>query len=396
MYTTPADAADMSWNNGAAIGTATGATSTTAGKANTDLIVTIDADGTTGGFQQHQAPQYCYDLVAHGQSDWYLPARTELDVLYANRVAIGGFSAKHYWSSTEGSPVNGARRLDFTDGTSGQNGKNIVKGVRCVRNESAACCPDLGACTKAGEMKYMSGSVAFCAGTEWVSYGPVSGNCSSCLGPPILDLEAHWKLDESSGSLADATGNGHTGTLRNGATMTTGKINNGISLDGTNDYFDSPDSTAYTGLTQVTVTAWVKLDANSAQTQIVFKSHGSAPWYTWQLFALSNEFQFDTNTTGGAALAAGSTIDPAINTWYHLAGVYSNGTMKIYVNGADNTSWTSGAGSGTLLDSNGVLSVGGNSGSQSTDGIIDDVRIYTRALTAGEISAIYSAGSTCP
>jgi hypothetical protein len=38
------------------------------------------------------AARHCNDLSAHGKDDWYLPAQDELDVMYDNRVAIGGFN----------------------------------------------------------------------------------------------------------------------------------------------------------------------------------------------------------------------------------------------------------------------------------------------------------------
>jgi hypothetical protein len=47
------------------------------------------------------AARLCGDLVLGGYSDWYLPSRDELNKLYLNRVAIGGFASNGYWSSTE-------------------------------------------------------------------------------------------------------------------------------------------------------------------------------------------------------------------------------------------------------------------------------------------------------
>jgi hypothetical protein len=48
------------------------------------------------------AARLCGDLVLGGYSDWYLPSKDELNQLYLNRVAIGGFAVNYYWSSTEG------------------------------------------------------------------------------------------------------------------------------------------------------------------------------------------------------------------------------------------------------------------------------------------------------
>ena len=47
------------------------------------------------------AARVCGDLVLNGYSDWYLPSKDELNLLYLNKVAIGGFASSSYWSSTE-------------------------------------------------------------------------------------------------------------------------------------------------------------------------------------------------------------------------------------------------------------------------------------------------------
>ena len=47
------------------------------------------------------AARLCGDLTEGGYSDWYLPSKDELNTLYINREAIGGFSSLDYWSSTE-------------------------------------------------------------------------------------------------------------------------------------------------------------------------------------------------------------------------------------------------------------------------------------------------------
>ena len=47
------------------------------------------------------AARLCGDLVLGGYSDWYLPSKDELNLLYLNKVAIGGFASSSYWSSTE-------------------------------------------------------------------------------------------------------------------------------------------------------------------------------------------------------------------------------------------------------------------------------------------------------
>jgi hypothetical protein len=134
MYTTSSDAGDMSWGiNTIWDFSATGATSATSGFSNTPIIVPADANPNMAGIQPHPAAITCNDLVYGGYSDWYLPAEDELNVLYTNKSAIGGFGPQLYWSSTEDPSPVGARNIRFSNGDVGASSKYEAQGVRCVR-----------------------------------------------------------------------------------------------------------------------------------------------------------------------------------------------------------------------------------------------------------------------
>ena len=66
------------------------------GTGNQNTIDIMNSCATAG-----IAARLCGDLVLGGYSDWYLPSKDELNKLYINRVAIGGFASSTYWSSTE-------------------------------------------------------------------------------------------------------------------------------------------------------------------------------------------------------------------------------------------------------------------------------------------------------
>jgi hypothetical protein len=129
------------------LGTTTNATSTTDGTTNTATIVTVV--GTNGGTPY--AAQLCsnYEIDSQGNTpcesgntcynDWFLPAGNniaasgQLNCLFTNRVAIGGFLASaFYWSSTE-ADVNNGWLQDFNVGGQGFGLKNATNRVRCVR-----------------------------------------------------------------------------------------------------------------------------------------------------------------------------------------------------------------------------------------------------------------------
>lgn len=73
-----------------------GADGTALGTGNQNTI-DIMAGCATAGI----AARICGNLVLNGYSDWYLPSVDELNKLYLNRGAIGGFTVEFYWSSSE-------------------------------------------------------------------------------------------------------------------------------------------------------------------------------------------------------------------------------------------------------------------------------------------------------
>src|ERR1039457_5106620 len=86
----------------------------------------------------NDAQKYAAQLDAHGHQDWHVPTKAELNVLFNNRAAIGGFNvtgsnpAGWYWSA---SPVNGwsAWGQRFSDGCQFNGYKDSHSAVRCVR-----------------------------------------------------------------------------------------------------------------------------------------------------------------------------------------------------------------------------------------------------------------------
>jgi len=128
IYTTPADQAVTSWNNGSTDvndRTVTGASSTSNGLTNTNTLVGLSDAGAP-----YDAAETCRALGA----EWYLPARDELHLLYTNRIVIGGFNTggTWYWSSTESSD-----RFSIIQRFSADSELNRPKyaswSVRCVR-----------------------------------------------------------------------------------------------------------------------------------------------------------------------------------------------------------------------------------------------------------------------
>jgi len=85
----------------------------------------------------NRAQKYALMLDANGYKDWRVPTRVELNVLFENRAAIGGFDGYRtpadgwYWSSSQSGPKAYGQR--FTDGFRHYDNKGFVSSLRCVR-----------------------------------------------------------------------------------------------------------------------------------------------------------------------------------------------------------------------------------------------------------------------
>lgn len=123
--------AAIRWWNGSNITTGATATALGTGNANTNAIVSAQGVGS-------YAAKLCFDLVLNGYSDWYLPSKDELNKLYLNRAAIGGFTTNFYWTSSEAginTSGDGAKVQWFNNGNSSNSWKyESSVAVRAIRS----------------------------------------------------------------------------------------------------------------------------------------------------------------------------------------------------------------------------------------------------------------------
>ncbi len=193
-------------------------------------------------------------------------------------------------------------------------------------------------------------------------------------------LFAHWKFDEGSGSTATDSAGTNNGALIGGPTWTDGRINGALSFDGVNDYVVVAPIAPLWGNT-VTVEAWVRT------------SEFAGIWNPVMTQSLGNGYYFYISSgrpsfyivVGAAYVQAISpdAINP--NEWYHVAGTNDGANLKVYVN-----SQLKGSGVST-----GFLGVVSNAyigfepaSSLYYKGLIDDVRIYDRAVSETELQDI--------
>jgi hypothetical protein len=116
----------IAWSN--ITNTLVGTTGTALGTGQANTAAIVGQAGCTSG-----AAKLCDDLTEGSYSDWYLPSRDELDKLYINKVAIGGFADNSYWSSSENSAYKAWIQHFYDGGQYGSGKANAHYRVRAVR-----------------------------------------------------------------------------------------------------------------------------------------------------------------------------------------------------------------------------------------------------------------------
>ena len=219
------------------------------------------------------------------------------------------------------------------------------------------------------------------------------------LNTEMNGLAGWWKFDEGSGTVAaDSSGNGHNGALVGNPTWVAGKIGGALSFDGAGDYMEVA-SRKWNIENAATVSLWYFLNQIPSSNGTAFSlGHGSANDEILLYLRPSNDFKFYQHKSGGnfAALLGQSTI----NAWVHLTGTIDGGfaesQMRIYSNGQLLSAAYSTSGTPALLsDANDrKLRIGKRITSyDDLNGLIDDVRIYDRALSTEEVQALYQLGN---
>ncbi|MBY0495129.1 MAG: carboxypeptidase regulatory-like domain-containing protein [Cyanobacteria bacterium] len=195
---------------------------------------------------------------------------------------------------------------------------------------------------------------------------------------------ARWPFDEGAGTTtADATGNGHPGTLENGAAwLSIGRFSKAISFDGIDDGVQVADHDDFDASTGVSMTAWVAPQTFGAAQSVIYR--GGA-------YALSLETGGRVTAVmypNGVATSLQTTAPIPLNQWTHLAATYDQATLRIYVNGIEAASTPV---SGVLANADGDVWLGRAGVTDSFNGKLDEVRIYDRALSNTEVAALVIA-----
>ena len=209
------------------------------------------------------------------------------------------------------------------------------------------------------------------------------------LGPAglLTGIVGYWPLD---GSAADASGNGHNGTVAGDAAFIPGKIGGGISTDGQGDYVEIADNPQLDLTNAITVATWAKVRSLRHQWQsIVCK--GETSW-RMQRDSLNRGIEWALGyweTYGG--VFGPTQIDDG--KWHLFVGMTDGTTESLYVDGALDATHTRIGPTAVQANDFGIR-IGSNpeTTTRDFDGWLDETIVWNRALSAAEVSSLYAGG----
>jgi hypothetical protein len=237
-----------------------------------------------------------------------------------------------------------------------------------------------------------------------------SDPCSATTDPDGSEpnLVGHWPLDDNAANttVLDSSGNGNDGTFNDSvnpntnAHSVTGQVNSALSFDGIDDYVDIADDPSLDMTTKLTVALWMQQPAAATKKVFVakwdYKTQGCWAFQTDNRNSDELRVYIATSLVDNGSGGNGRTTDANMvaESWYHVAFVYDGDgaanadRLKIYVDGTEKTlSFYGTIIPSFLQDSSSSVKIGkfGGDLGRYFNGIIDDVRIYNRALGAEEI-----------
>jgi len=204
--------------------------------------------------------------------------------------------------------------------------------------------------------------------------------------PNNVGLLMHLGFDEGFGTVAgDLSGNGNDGTLNGGPQWVAGMIGGALEFDGVDDFVEVPHAEILTVDNEVTVMAWINAERYTGGTaggdwQGILAKGNSPRSYSFYT-QVSGALHFSTAGFGGL-----SSETVPLNEWVHVAAMVIGGQHAYYINGEPAGTSGSGINLPGAADTATVMIGRTQEGSNEFLGMIDDVRIYDRALSWAEIA----------
>ena len=223
----------------------------------------------------------------------------------------------------------------------------------------------------------------------------IVGQSQASVPPPSglpSGLVLHWTLDTT--TITDISGNGSNGAANGNLTVVAGKFGQALRFNGVNSYIAAPGVSAASFSHSLSLSAWINT-TNTSRTEAIFSKYEAAGREAGYIFATNPNgnlvLRIGGTNMGGGPHSATDTTKINDGQWHHVIAVisYESQIITFYVDGKP-TSTT--AMQMVPNDGGATLQVGQNPYTPYGDyftGTIDEVQLYSRALTASEANTVY-------
>jgi len=220
--------------------------------------------------------------------------------------------------------------------------------------------------------------------------------CSAPASAADNGLLAHWTMDEIvAGVVPDATGRGHDAKLGPEGVqveIVRGMIGKALKLKEDQQAFLQVAKSEDFGLPRnITVMAWIKPAARNKTYEILCMKgdkSGNPPWPGWRFRFFWTRIAFEYGAADGKEPRGSSPEWSApAGFWSHVAATFDGKIIRIYVNGVEKASAPA---EGEILPNKRPLIIAnyiGRKNAYAFDGLLDDVKVFSRVLNEGEIFA---------
>ncbi len=205
-------------------------------------------------------------------------------------------------------------------------------------------------------------------------------------------LVGWWKFDEGSGMVAnDSSGNGNDGNLMNGPTWSIGKIGGALSFDGVDDFvfLGNPPEIGLSG--NQSFSMWLKPFSFDARRNPYSKAYGGTGTFTLEPNKVMSYFYGISGSDSEPHGTYRTTSLVSLNEWNNLVLTRNllTLTVRFFLNGLLDVSLNAEHATASIDSLNAKI---GDGYTSPFHGLIDDFRIYNRALSAAEVQALYNMG----
>ena len=158
-----------------------------------------------------------------------------------------------------------------------------------------------------------------------------------------------------------------------------------VEFDGGNDYINAGNDSSLNISGDITLSAWVKQRVQNNYGAIFSKRQVGGSM-NYQLIMKNGTGAIGLGHSGGSWFYDSTSLPTG--SWYHVAATVSSGTIQLYVNGEEKDSTTGATITGTTQD----LIIGATLGYNYFDGLMDELAIFSSALSSTQIATMYNSG----